>query len=147
MENRLLVRTQQHEIGNRSFNVEVYKGASLVKGHAEFEGKKYNKVVEIKAFSIIVRETTTDENGTQTFDTEYFISCTSRGGEFDKALRLMKDCRSLDQMRYLMISLEDEFSVAMRKDAERLVKKYYKLFTRKPAKSHRQSSPLPQTRQ
>lgn len=139
MEKKLLVHTQQHEVidGNitRSYSIEVYKGLTFHKGYFDFENRNYDQVVEIKAFSILVRETMTLANGTQIFDVVDFGYCTSRSGEFLYALKCMKeDCKNLRDMRFLMADLDDRFHVAMDKDAKKELRKQFGLYKPKPPK-------------
>lgn len=150
MQNRQLVHTQQHEKGNRSFAVEVYKGMEYRKGKVDFNDRIYEEIVRIKAFSIVVRETTTEPNGNQLFEVEHFIVCTARANEFDYALSMMKaDCNSLKDIRGLMAGLEERFSVALDKDAKKAVRKALGLYNRRPvyditASNNKVARPLPQ---
>jgi uncharacterized protein YxjI len=150
MQNRQLVYTQQHEKGNRSYVVEVYKGMEYREGHIGFNNKKYEEIVKIKAFSIIVRETITKSNGNQTFHTEHFMGCTARANEFDYALKMMKaDCDDLREIRALMAGLRERFSVALDKDAKKAVRKALGLYNRRPvyditARNTKVARPLPQ---
>ena len=149
MENRQLVITEQYGKQDRIFVVKIYKGAVMVKGRAEFQGRSYEKLVRTKSFSMVVHESSTDEFGNPKYDTQYFMDFTARAGEFKYVLSIIeKDCKNMDDIRFLIDDTKERFSVAIKKDAAVAVRRDYGLLDRQPnfgatSYPYQGASPLP----
>jgi len=138
---------QQHEIINgeitKRFTVYVSKGIDF--RQAEFQGVK--QVVEIKAFRITVTEVWLWEGQPYRDMTHDFGFITSRAGEFAYALRLMKECDSIDEMRKVVASIENDFRAALNRDSTRELKRILGIGRKKAPlykRTNRDPQPLPQ---
>jgi hypothetical protein len=150
MENRQLVLTEQYGKQDRTFVIKIFKGAVMFKGQAQFQGHTYTKLVSTKSFSMVVHESSTDELGNPKYVTEYFMDFTARAGEFKYVLSVIeKDCKSMDDIRFLIDDTKERFSVAMKKDAAAVVRRQLGLLDRQPnfgttTYPYQGESPLPQ---
>jgi hypothetical protein len=140
MANQLVYNTQC-EIGELTYIFEVYKGTTFRMGEFEFNGKHYKRSVEIKAFSIVIKEVVTNGN-TQLITSHDCGFITARTSEFKYAIEGMAEqCENLFEMKLYVVGLEERFSAAMNRDAARALKGIIKPHLRKPANVHKQ---LPQ---
>jgi hypothetical protein len=152
VEKKLLVHESQHKIVDggetRTYTVEVFKGKAFRKGKYEFNGKVHEQVVEIKAFRIVVSEEIVSDLGTETSEPLDFNFCCSRSGDFRYVSRVVTEqCKSLNDVRYLMADLEERFAATMDRDAKFELKKQLGLYNQKPApvvRTNKQHKPLPQ---
>jgi NADH dehydrogenase/NADH:ubiquinone oxidoreductase subunit G len=121
--------TEQFIKGSHYFTVEVYKGLVNFEGRVEFNNRVYRKIVETKSFSIVVTDSFVDDMGNQKIQTEYFMDVTARAGEFKYAIRKMQEtCRNLKDIRSLMIDLRKPFLTAIKRDAAKAVRRFYRLY-------------------
>jgi hypothetical protein len=153
VEKKLLVHESQHKVVEaeeaRVYTVEVFKGKAFRKGKYEFNGTDYEQVVEIKAFRIVVREEIITPIGTEQHSEPLdFNFCCSRSGDFRYVTRVIAEqCKTLNDVRYLMADLEDRFAATMDRDAKFELKKQLGLYNQKPApvvRTNKQYKPLPQ---
>lgn len=128
MENQVLVYTKQHDKQNLSFVVEVYKGAVVRKGQFIHNSKHYERIVEVKAFRLVVKQIETISRGngveTQTVTTKDFGYITSRVNEFMLVdLIIEEKCYSLRDIEIVLANLQEDFRVAIERDAQRAAKR------------------------
>lgn len=130
MENQQLVYTKQHDkaFANVSFVVEVFKGMSVRRGQFIHESKHYERIVEVKAFRLVVKEIKVHSrsNGVeqQTVTTRDFGYITSRVNEFMLVDFIIEDkCLTLRDIEIALANLEKDFRVALDRDASRAAKK------------------------
>ncbi|MDK2600746.1 hypothetical protein QO179_24940 [Bacillus stercoris] len=134
MKNEKLFRTQRHEVVDgditHEITTEVYQGYAFIK--AKYKHK--TEVVKVKAFRLFVKDVWVYEcqaYRTLPYDFGYV---SSRSGEIAYALAKIKECKSLEEIRILMADLEEDFRVALEKDAIREIKRLLGL--------HKQNSPV-----
>jgi hypothetical protein len=152
VEKKQLVHDSQHKIveveETRIYTVEVFKGKAFRKGKYEFNGTDYEQVVEIKAFRIVVREEIVKPTGTEVSEPLDFNFCCSRSGDFRYFSRVVAEqCKTLENVRFLMADLENRFAATMDRDAKFELKKQLGLYNQKPApvvRTNKQHKPLPQ---
>jgi hypothetical protein len=128
MANQTLVYTKQHDKQNLSFVVEVYKGMTVRRGQFIHERKHYERIVETKAFRLVVKEVKviSRANGVenQTITTKDFGFITSRSSEFMLVDSIIGEkCFSLRDIEIVLANLEKDFRVALDRDAMKAAKK------------------------
>jgi hypothetical protein len=108
---------------------EVYKGMTSWRGAFDYKGTHYERPVQIKAFRIIVKEIINSGRRTQNITEKDFGFCTSRTGIFMQINKYIEDsAKTIQDVVRFMDSLEDDFRVALDRDAARAAKRHLGLF-------------------
>lgn len=134
MENRQqLVFTEQHSMNNRFYVIEVFKGQAYRNARYEYKQVSYEKIVQIKAFSILISEIIMEDGAPKKVLAASFPYCTSRTGDFMTAIVLMKERRSILEIEFMMENTRSRFNVALDRDAQKAMKKLLGLYKKDSA--------------
>jgi len=147
MKKTALFREQRHTVIEgeitKEFRVEVYRGIASL----ETKYRHFNRVVDIKAFGLIVEETWSYEGTVYRELKQDFGQFTARSGEVAYALAQIKQCTSIEAIEDLLEDLDVDFRVALQKDAMRELKRLIGLqkITGTPkVRRKKEYQPLPQ---
>jgi hypothetical protein len=104
------------------------KGQAFRSAEYTYKHRSYEKIVAVpKVFSIIINEIIMSNGKPEKVIVLTFPNCTARTGDFMTAISSMKECNSLVDIEFLMISLEKRFSVALDREAIKVLKKEFGL--------------------
>lgn len=147
-----LFRKQRHStqvgIVTRVFNVEVYKTSALTKASIKVNGEDIRGPVEVEGYGFIIKERRNSGESFYTWDRHDTGVITSRTGEVTYALAQIQKCKSTDEIRKLMKGLKKEYRVALKRDAEKELKKSLGIYTpiTPKVRSNKKHQPVPQIR-
>lgn len=145
---RQLIKVEQHTwVDQAGITHEITVEVSLGHFQTHSQFMHYEDFVTIKGYHFFIRERWIFEgqefrNFVRNYD---YICC--RSGEMAYALRKIKECKSISEIEVLMVDLNVDFRVAMKKDAERELKKslgLYNMATPPKKRTNKEYKPLKQ---
>ena len=126
---QVLVHNDQHIIDNRFYVIEVFKGQAYRNAEYTYKHRTYEKIVLVpKVFSIVISEIIMEDGKPNKVHARTFPNCTARTGDFMTAIAAIKEqCNKLLDIEFLMASYEKRFSVALNREAVKVLKKEFGL--------------------